>query len=632
MSVSNKRLNICYRTLLGGAALLLTAPAWGQAAPPRAAPLTLMPPAAQAPVAAPASVTPGITVGTLDEVGTDRIGLIDESSGALPGTMWQDSDPVFVRSILPQIPRKMPSLAMRKLAQRLLLPQAKQPEAKSDPFALDVTPTAAEPPTGEAQTAAAQQSAWLLEARLNALAAMGDWNSVAALLELVPQDRVSEAMARLKVDGLLVEGKTDAACTEAQAALARQPDTHWQKLLVFCQFATKQTSAAQLGLSLLREQGVEDPAFFWAAELLQGNRPLTPNGLQRIAPLELAMLRATGRAFPDAVVRDGDPTMLRVLAEMPLPAIEDEKLTEAEKKDRARLMQDSRIVTAERAAAMGALDPEVVRTLYVALDLSQDTQPVQLAQATADNVRARAYMFQIAKAQTVPTARAEVMAKAIDLARADKGEKGPDLVTVARIYAPFLSELTPSPDLIWFAGHAARGLLAAGARDAALPWFELTRQMSRTSIEAAGIADGLWAVEHMAEKGSRGNITPQNIRAWQATIPAAGAIAPRERLLNLLMSLGDPISATDWLPVVTAPVKHAAMTPLSSHLWHALSLAARDANLGDTVALALVALGDDGPTGASPLTLNKVIESLMIVGREDDARALAAEAALVLGL
>ena len=41
--------------------------------------------------------------------------------------------------------------------------------------------------------------------------------------------------------------------------MSRQPEAHWQKVQIYCQFLSKQTSAAQLGLSLLREEGVADP-------------------------------------------------------------------------------------------------------------------------------------------------------------------------------------------------------------------------------------------------------------------------------------------------------------------------------------------------------------------------------------
>ncbi|MBY0510589.1 MAG: antifreeze protein, partial [Rhodospirillaceae bacterium] len=67
-------------------------------------------------------------------------------------------------------------------------------------------------------------------------------------------------------------------------------------------------------------------------------------------------------------------------------------------------------------------------------------------------------------------------------------------------------------------------------------------------------------------------------------------------------------------------------------LWNGLSDASRSKRIGETAVLALVALGEDGPGKTAAPSLQHVIESLRAAGREADARALAVEAALVLGL
>ncbi len=634
MSASNRTLVVNRFLVIGFVCAAITAAASAQtptpqvapAAPP-SAPRAIVPPAQLTPPAAPlseptSSASRAIEVGVLEELGVERVGLLDEASGGLPNAMWDGSDPTLVRSLLARIPRRMPSLAMRTLAHNLLLPAARQPRSKSE--TLDANEAVDDP--------AVPKQPWLLEARVAALAGMGDWTSVNALLELVPQDRLSDVLVRTRVDGLLIAGNTEGACAAGQAALSRQPDTHWQKLLVYCQFASKQASAAQLGLSLLREQGLDDPIFFWAADVMQGQRPTAPAGLQRVQPLELVMLRAAGRAFPEAMMRGDDPTVLRVAAPMPQPPLEEEKLNAAQKKERTRVLQESRIMMSERAVALGVLDPEMLRARYLDLNLSQDAKPITLEDATADNVRARVMMFQAARKQTASVARAEVIAKALTLSRADRGQTGPDFVTVSRLYAPMLVDLAPSPDLLWFAGTAARGLLAAGMPDKAQSWFDLVHQMARGSTDAGEIADSLFVIEHLAMPSARTNLTPRSLRAWQATIPASAGAQPRQTLLSLLSALGDPINATEWLPVMAAlpPASVSNMPPPA--IWQGLSLAARDARLGAAAAFALVALGEGGPHLSSQLTLRHVIENLIIAGREDEARLLAIEAALVQGL
>ncbi|MBL8631130.1 MAG: hypothetical protein JNM81_15965 [Rhodospirillaceae bacterium] len=650
MSVSSKQ-PVWLKALLSGAAAaalaVAAAHAQPQSQPPQQrgpvalvpqtlAPQTVVQPAEE-PAAAPASLSPTIAVDTLERIETDRIGLVDESAGALSADMWVGSDPAFVRAILAQLPHQMPSLAMRRLAQNLLLPPARQPEIKSSVPVLD-----AGAPVESDATADKGHSTWLLEARLRALAGLGDWPSVVALIDVVPADRINEAIVQLRVDGLLVDGHTDAACTEVQAALSRQPDTYWQKFHVYCQWVNKQTSAAQLGLSLLREQGEDDPIFFWAADVMQGLKGPAPAKLDGVRPLELAMLRAGGQPFPDTLVQSGDATVMRVLATMPPAQAEDAKAPDAkdakavkaaaeDKKKRARQQTEARIAVAEHAVALGVADPQMLRDLYAGLDLSGGPA-VPLAEANVDKLATRAYLYQTAKAQTAATARAEVIARIVDLTRADKGQKGPDLVTVGRVYAPMIAEFAPSPDLIWFAGAAARALLAAGEHEKAQAWIDLALQMARGSSDAANVADGLWAIARMAasNEGS-GAITAQNFRAWQASLPSAQAAALRETLLNLLTALGDQVPPDEWLSVV-GNAGPSNVAPPPSYVWNGLSLAARDDRVGDAAALSLVALGTAGPHQTSPVTLAKVIETLKAVGRDADARALAVEAALVQGL
>jgi len=643
MSGFNNRGSGWRQAILSSAAVfaLSATPAWAQsgedATPPRSGPersgpVSLMP-AGEAQPLPPASspLAPAISVDALERIEMDRIGLIDESTGAMPEDMWTGSDPAFVRAILPQLPHAMPSLAMRRLAQNLLLPQARRPQEKqAQQFMLD-----AGAPVDPGVTAEADTGTWLLEERIAGLTGMGDWASAIALIELVPQDRLTDGMIRTRIDGLLIEGNTDAACNEAQAALARRPDAHWQKLLVYCQFVSKQTSAAQLGLSLLREQGEDDPLFYWAADVLQGAKPPLPASFAGISPLELAMLRTAALPFPDALVNSDDPTTIRLAASVAVVQTatfpEDKKISAEEKKQQLRQQQDARLLTAERAVVLGVLNPAALAELYAKLDLSQDPSPVPLADATAENVRTRARMYQLAQSQTVPTAKAEVIARVINLARAEKGQKGLDLVTVGRVYAPMLAEFQPSPELIWFAGPAARGLLAAGQSDKAKAWIDLANQMARGSIEAANVANSLWAIEHiMSSNGAR--LTPQALRAWQASIPPAQAATLREGLLNLLTSLGDTVTADQWLSIVGAPVTAATAPNTPPYVWHGLSLATRQDRVGDVGALSLIALSEAGPHRVAPLTLGKVIESLMVAGREADARALATEAALVQGL
>ena len=84
-------------------------------------------------------------------------------------------------------------------------------------------------------------------------------------------------------------------------------------------------------------------------------------------------------------------------------------------------------------------------------------------------------------------------------------------------------------------------------------------------------------------------------------------------------------------PPTTAPATGPATGPDTAHapeaaLWHALGQAAERRELGLTVLLALLSLGDSGAEAAHPLTVINAIAALQSVGLGREARGLALEA------
>jgi hypothetical protein len=82
-----------------------------------------------------------------------------------------------------------------------------------------------------------------------------------------------------------------------------------------------------------------------------------------------------------------------------------------------------------------------------------------------------------------------------------------------------------------------------------------------------------------------------------------------------------------WDPLLQGPLTVTGYLP-SPALSRALAAAAADKRVGETVLLALLALGDVGPAGVDPSTLHAVIRALREIGLSTDARLIAIEAAL----
>ena len=611
------------------AAMLCAVPAVAQDTPdqelppPPPRPLQLVRDQLTEPAARPAN-TVDISMGELAAPNRDQIGLVDALSGGFPVTLWQGSELETLRKILPQLPTRMTSPAQRRLAENLLLSSGSTPASVNGNLSLS------EFSQGSPTLAASQ---WLLETRIIQLEAMGAWHDALAMIELVPLTNITRTLRRLRADAYLITGRVGDACGDTRVALSRAPDIHWQKMQVFCHLVNGQTSAADLGLSLLREQQADDATYFWAAELMRGGKPDSPVTLGAPTPLLIAMLRVANVPAPDVLIRSGDATAFGVLAALPHPEQEagGDKRSDAEKQEMHRAAAEAQMLLAERAVSVGTLPPERLRTLYRELAIDEGEAP-SLSEISSTDVRGRARLFQSALAQTVPTARAEVIAHALEIARADMGGTGPSLSTVGMVYAPLMAGIAPSADMIWFAGAATRGLLAAGEADGAREWLELVRTMARTSGEALSLADGLWPLERLLTPGAKGRLPTPAMEAWAASVSDDVAAQGREILLNLFTAFGDPVTTADWQSVMDSRriVEHGPS--VAPHIWNGMSLAAGERRVGESAVLALIALGDEGPAFAAPETLAKVIATLMAAGREQDARALAVEAALALGL
>lgn len=610
-----------------------------------------------------------ITVRQLDELSSDSIGLLDGFTGGLPVDLWAGTSKEFVDVLLPRLPEQVKSVATRDLARRLLLSVARPPKPSQTedvfvdmtaivPSAIGFTPDAElaldESDTSEEKTEG--EGLALLEQRLTRLAAMGDWASVGAMITMVPQSSVTDGMRILASDLGLVEGRVDQVCIDANENLRFSNNPYWQKVFAFCQLRDGNVASAFLTLDLLRETGIDDAAFFWVAELMAGNRPITPSGLDRLSPLQLAMLRHAGRPFPPQLVRDGDPTLLRVLATSePLYVAADDEAEEVVA-ERVRQGLDQRLEAAERAVELGALTPDVLRALYraegvldaenaAALEQSGEGSAAADSQANVETADAeldlssipvataldRARLFILAEQQIIPTARAEVISRAIDFARNDRGRSSPDVTAIGQIFAPLIKEIAPTGDLAWFAGNAARALIASGDVEAGTTWLQLSKAYARTSIEASDVAAAMWPTERQLLPSMTNRFTPLRFKRWEESRPPGLVAANKTLVLSTLTALGESVASADWMSLLDRRARSSVNMP-TPQIWNGLALAAEGGRLGEAVLLALIALDEDGPSGSSPIVLARVIEALMTVGLEQDARRIAVEASLVQGL
>ncbi len=534
----------------------------------------------------------GIEISRLTELDPESVGILDPEHGGFSGNLWRGTERHTVERLLPRLPGALGSATMRDLARRLLLSNAAPPDTRP----------------GELS----ERGMNLLALRVGRLAAMGDFEGLSGLLEVAPQRYDNEAVARARVETLFLGGRGGSACKEVRFRVAEhQGSIYWRKALVYCQILLDDPDGANLGLALLREEGAAkaDPVFFALADSLTGLNELD-SSVSPATALHLAMFQSSGKPLPVEVADQSSPGLLVLLARASANSLE------------------QRTTAAERAVNLGLVTPAELAELYLdyAFDSEQRANAISLSKLLTGADR-RALFYQAARGQDVPAARAELLNVALLAARED-GSYG----LMAQVLGPLVGEIPLQPELAWFAETAGRVLYAAGRFEQASAWLTLARQESLIDSQAAMAVSILWPYSRLA--GSPGPASERDLASWaEAQLGLTPEeIAERQLLLRtVFQALGqsDPLI---WSDLVGAQPSDLAARQPDAAMIYALSEASQLGRLGETVLLALLALGEEGPGKVHPLVLHEVLSALTRVDLVYEARLLAIEAAVANGI
>lgn len=549
---------------------------------------------APAPIAAPRAAAPAVRpqqvqVGELAAVDPSVAGLLDETNGGLGANMWAGSDRARIERLLPRLPMGTLSPSIQDLARRLLLSAAAVPEGAA------VAPS-------------------LLGLRVERLMAGGHIAEVNELLELAAAAVDDPALSRAEVDAMLLAGDNAGACGRVPGLVRSDPRPYWIKALAFCRALDNDAGAVSLALALLRDQGqAGDQAFFTLIAALTGDGQARVTTLIDPSPLHLAMLRAARQTIPADAVAGARPAILWAIATSPNDEL------------------SVRVDAAERAEAAGALSASVLADIYAAVPYSEDDIGVALQRAAEQpGAMSNALLYQAGVVWESEALRAAALQRSWQVAR----DSGAGFGTAARISLEQVRNIVPDAALSWFAHDAGRSLIAAGDIDLAWAWLETLQRAGATDAHALATARALWPLLQVADPEGAFMRDPGRARQWWRELPPAedtAAIERRALLFTLYEALGDDLPEAAWDPLFAAPLTVDTYQP-SPAVSHALRDAADAGRLGETVLLALLALGDSGSEGAGAATLHLVIDALRRVGLAAEARAIALEAALAQGL
>jgi hypothetical protein len=518
----------------------------------------------------PAPVPANVRVDRLSTVDADSIGVLTAEQGGFGASMWQGTRRSLVEALLPRLPVDTGSRAMRDLMRRLLLSAAGAPDGESAPGSLVA-----------------------LRARM--LLAMGDFGGVERLLAATSARAADPDLAQIRVDALLLTGDNAGACAIAKDRIGEGGSVFWQKALIFCQALAGEHDKAAVGVALLGEMGDVDPAFFTLVAALAGE-PGQLESLPDPTPLHLAMARAAKVMLPADVVSTDDLAVLRVVAVGPnAPA-------------------EVRLAAADRAQAAGALAADTLRQLYAAA--------VEPPAAAAENgPLARALTYRAAVSGETPNTRAEAVETALQAGR-EQGRYG----ATALVYLPLVEGIPISPESMDFAPEAIAALLVAGEREAAEAWYAALIANAEVDPQAGAALLAVVPLAHLAWAADSEGWDTADLTAWWSSIrDSAGAGERATRVYTLLDATGVAVPEPLWEPLLVGAGRSTVAMPPAA-LVNRLAASAEAGRTGETVLLALLALGEGGPSATDSATLGQVVSSLGVVDLEDEGRALALEA------
>lgn len=495
-------------------------------------------------------------------------GLLEDSNAGLGANLWQGSSSAQLIGLMPRLPAPQTQPSLRDLQVRLLLTKAAGPNAG-----------------GGIDT--------LVPLRAERLHAMG--LSAEALMLTKAAASSAPVDSRQAFEKALTDQDNAAACAKVDEAVNSQQllDLYWRKALLFCQIERDQDEQARIGLDLLREMPEKDAHtknVIALSAVLLGEakaKKLKLGGDPDV--LQAAMMRKAGLK----------PKSVQATAE---PKIAGPAAAAAIARDASKPLE-RRIEQGEFAFAAGLITADEMIGLYRQAKFTGD--PLTLPDTPAN----RGQLYQATDQAFDPVRRAQFIQRALLSAQS----RGAYFATGA-LYRPLADKITPAPNLAWFAPDAARLMFWSGNVDRGGFWLNLA-QGSQANPQIARALPGLQILAQIA--GLNGAYDADPVALWQQATAANPAAV--DRLRGIQAGLG--------LPGVEA-----ATFPAPSGDGAAIAAAAQAGRRGETVLLALVALGGKGLGAADGATLAQALGGLGAVGLGPEAKRIALEAAILAGL
>lgn len=523
----------------------------------------------------------GIVMGTLGSVDASSTGLIDQSQGSLGDTMWAGATRTDIDTYLAGMPVATSSPVMSDLARRLLL-------------------TGAEPPPAESGGPS------LLATRLNRLIAAGDVTHALELANNAGKEK-TPAVAIEHARAALAATKADEACSTLADIPPGSDPAHDDvaafslKLSAYCQIHADNKPVAMLTVDLAREEGLDDPLFYSLAGQAIDGIKLKADDPKSLNIIDAAFYQLAGRDLPSDAAKTAVPALLLWLAR-------DDKLP-----------IETRMIAAERAVMLRLMSGADLAALYKQATFTPaDFDGLQTGEFPKSDILRRALLYQAVQAEVVPETRIRLIQLAFST-----GESAHIYYATVQALLPVLEQMQPSPALKALAPSAVRAFLLIGDDAQAQKWFDLMTAQPGIGRNARELG----AIMALSKAGAK--VDTEAMAGDIRKDLASGEVSIREfAACEALMidALGLSLPTDIWQSIVSVMPGVVGHMPTESLLTQ-LDVAARKGAVGETVMLAIYAMGD-GANGVHPRAAAQAVASLKAVHLDAEAHRLATEALL----
>ncbi|MFZ9080343.1 MAG: hypothetical protein ACO23H_17550 [Alphaproteobacteria bacterium] len=460
----------------------------------------------------------------------------------------------------------------------------------SSPTLADVTrrvlAVAAEPPAGD------QLVPNFAYVRANALLRIGHADLAARIISGLPRAGRQEESDITLVKANLLTRDVAGSCEVARERVGRAKSSIFAKVNAFCDVLSGDISRAHFSAALVAELAPEDSAYFELLGLLfhEGAKPGPAIGnLINPSPLHRAML-ATAGLSPEILPAGG----------LPDPFSEDAVAVEM-------LLATDPIASPTLRQEAGQYS-----ILANALKIEDARQLVMVAGAP----NAPFGLAEVVRISSGPE-RAIAMGQFLDIARNSAAA-----ATMAKLALPILTNIPMTDISPEIGGKVARGLVLAAAPDMAKGWLD--------QLEADSASEELVKFSQVFAIAAGRDLKPftgEEALVWVKAMDPA-SIAEKASLLGLLrrsvgLTTSPVLEAIGLVTDVKSTIPPSDLMPLE--------VAGAEKLVGETI-LRAVKFVSSGAQSDQPLRLAAASKALFEVGLIEEARLIAAEAAVMGGL